>query len=326
LLRPADAMPSLPPAARKLLERLRRMTPVFVVLLFLVLAVRYIWRDTVSWAAPTYYALPLPLHVAAWLALAVLHRGLSRRRAAVFLIAAGLLGLLWKLNTERLCRDIAVLDNAGPRVLLWNIGHTAKVPAALHELIAELEPDAVVLAEAENLGASGQAELRQRHAGFRMLECADGVACLVRGTIGLLKSEQLADRVHVDVLTASFARIPGEWRLCVTDIPPLPPLPRTKYLDAIRAIAGTGPRTLIAADFNTPLDSAAFDAWRGQYHHGLADCAAWHGPLETWGYGVPVLAIDHIWMSRDLAPASARMEARLASDHSWVFVECGTAK
>lgn len=83
------------------------------------------------------------------------------------------------------------------------------------------------------------------------------------------------------------------------------------------------PRTIIAGDFNTPLDASGFDSWRAKLNHGFADCAAWSGPLETWGFGVPVLAIDHIWMSPDLAPVAAQKGARLASDHSWLLVECG---
>lgn len=319
-------MPSLPPVAGKLIGRLRRLTPVFVGLLLLALVARYLWRDTRTWSAPASYAFPLPLHFAAWLMLALLHWGTGRRRAGMFLTAAVLTGVLWCMNTSRLRRDVEPARSDGPRVLLWNIGHTGKVPSSLHELMVELEPDAVVLAEAENLGAEGKAELTQRHAGFRIMECDHGVSCLVRGTMSLLQRAKLAERVSVSVLTATFERLPGEWRLCVTDIPPWPPVPRARHLDAIRAAAGAGPRTLIAGDFNTPLDSAGFDAWRRLYHHGLADCASWRGPLETWGFGVPVLAIDHVWMSRDLVPMGARKEARLASDHSWVFVQCGMTK
>jgi hypothetical protein len=154
----------------------------------------------------------------------------------------------------------------------------------------------------------------------------DGVSCLVRGAIAGIESRQLAPLAWVSVLRLTFARVPDDWRLCLTDIDPLPPLPRTAQLDIIRSVAHGSPRTIIAGDFNTPLDSVGFDAWRTAYHHGFADCPTWRGPLETWGFGVPLLAIDHIWMSRDLAPVAARKQARFGNDHLWLFVECRRAK
>ena len=300
---------------------LRRLAPYGALLLMLALIMRYLWRDEFTWSAPTFYALPLPLHIAGWLILGSLWWKPARRLS--WMCAAGVVfsAVLWWMNTTRLRGESAAGDGDGPRVLWWNIGHTHKVPAALHELIRELKPDVIGLAEAENLGAGGFGELKKEHPGYQHAEFNQGVACLVLGSFPAPASRELAPRVTVNVATLTLTRLPGEWKLCLTDIPPAPPFPRTEYLDDIRRLAGNGPRTIIAADFNTPLDSAGFDAWREEYHHGLADCTGWRGPLETWGFGIPVLSIDHIWMSRDFSPRTARKEARLFQDHSWLFVE-----
>lgn len=313
-------------ALRKRLSTLaRRAAPVIAGLLLVAMVLRRVWRDELVWTAPTFYALPLPVHVLGWIFLTTVWWKVNRRLRWLCVAAAVCPAVLWWMNTKSLRGEAVAASGEGPRVFLWNIGHVRAVPPALHELITELAPDAVVLAEAENLGAAGMAELMKQHDGFRAVELEDGVSCLVRGTFSPPSSRQLGWRVSVNVVTATFARLPGEYRLCLTDIPPFPPVPRTDYLDAIRKEAGEGKRTIIAADFNTPLDSAGFDAWRREYRHGFADCESWHGPLETWCFGVPVLAIDHIWMSQDLAPRSARKESRFGQDHSWLFVECGTA-
>lgn len=365
-----------------------RLVPCGAALLMLALVMRHLWRDEFIWSAPTFYALPLPLHVAGWLFLcwwwwkpvrirdqrsgngrdwtrwlvpvagysipavlgvmgwyataavgalvitalmvldlkkpppAVIVSRVPNRRLA-WLCAAGVVcsSVLWWMNTARLRGESAAGPGDGPRVLWWNIGHTHKVPAALHELIRDLKPDMIGLAESENLEAEGFAELKKEHPGYQAVEFTQGVSCLVLGSFPAPVSRKLAPRVAVNLVTASFTRLPGEWKLCLTDIPPVPPFPRAEYLDEIRHLAGNGPRTIIAADFNTPLDSAGFDAWRENYHHGFADCAAWKGPLETWGFGIPILAIDHIWMSHDFSPRAARKEVRLFQDHSWLFVE-----
>ena len=308
---------------QKLLRFLRWMSPFPAGLLAVALMLRIGWRDTMAWTAPSFYALPLPLHVAGWLWLAGLWWPQGRRRAWLSVMMAAACVLLWVVTTHALRREFPGTARQGPRVFFWNIGHTRTVPAALPQLIAELNPDLIVLAESERLGAAGFAELVAQHPDFKAAELEDGVACLVRGDFAPPVSRQLSPRAWVNVVNATFTRVPGAWRLCLSDIDPWPPLPRDVLLSEIYKEAAAHPRTIIAGDFNTPLDSSGFDAWRAAFHHGFADCAAWRGPLETWGFGVPVLAIDHIWMSPDLVPVSARKGARLASDHSWLLVECG---
>ncbi len=227
------------------------------------------------------------------------------------------------VTTEALRRELPGATQRGPKVFFWNIGHTRSVPAALHELITELDPDVVVLAESEGLGSAGFSELTAKHPGFQTAELQDGVACMVRGSFAPPATRQISPRAWVNVVNATLVRAPGEWRFCLSDIDPWPPLPRDALLSEILKDADGHLQTIIAGDFNTPLDSAGFDSWRTKFNHGFADCAAWTGPLETWGFGVPLLAIDHIWMSPDLVPVAAQKGGCLASDHSWLLVECG---
>src|SRR5690349_9460041 len=135
---------------RSLLKFLRRAAPFGAALLMLALVMRHLWRDEFVWSAPTFYALPLPLHAAGWLILGLLWWKPNRRLA--WLCAAGVIcsAVLWRMNTTRLRGEAPAADGDGPRVLWWNIGHTHKVPAALHELITELKPDMIGLAESEN--------------------------------------------------------------------------------------------------------------------------------------------------------------------------------
>lgn len=310
---------------QKLARFVRRAAPVGAGVLLAALVMRHVWRDEYVWSAPTFYALPLPLHVAGWMVLGLIWWKVNRRLAWMCLAGVIFSAVLWWMNTTKLRGDATAGAGDGPRVLFWNIGHTNKVPAALHELIKQLEPDVIGLAEAENLETGGFAELMKEHPGFRAVQLPQGVACLAKGHFSTPVSDELARRVSVSVCTVVLSRIPGEWRLCMTDLPPMPPLPRTDYLDRIRREAGAGPRTIVMADFNTPLDAAGFDAWREDYYHGFADCAAWSGPLETWACGLPLLAIDHIWMSKDYAPRAAQKAPRWLQDHSWLFVEWAPA-
>jgi hypothetical protein len=307
----------------KVLRLLRRTAPFVAGFLLLALLLRFIWRDTRSFSAPSFYALPLPLHLAGWLWLTGLWWRPQRWNALGSLAMAAFMALLWTVQTKRLCREIAAPSSPGPRVFFWNIGHTHAVPDALHELLTEFSPDIAAFAEAENLGSSGQTELRERHPGYEVKSLPLGMVCMVKGRAPMLTSRDLPQRSVVMLLTVKLTRFSGEWSVCLTDIGPLPPLPREPLLREVYNTAFGHPRTIILGDFNTPLDSAAFDPWRTSFHHGFADCSAFHGSLETWAFGLPILAIDHIWMSPDLVPVSAKKAPRRWQDHSWIMVDCG---
>ena len=234
-------------------------------------------------------------------------------------------GVLWFINTASLQRKVnAVSPQPGPRLFFWNIGHVKSVPSAVHELLRSHDPDAAAFAEAENLLPAHHLELAGQHPGYQVMPLPGGMLCMVKGTVSLSSYTTLPQRSCVQVLDTAFTRFPGPpWRICLADVGPLPPLPRTPVLTEIFKVARGSPRTLVAADFNTPLDSAAFDEWRDNFHHAHADCPEFHGPLETWGFGLPVLAIDHLWLSPDLVPLRADKGSHFRQDHSWILVETG---
>ncbi|HWB03346.1 MAG TPA: endonuclease/exonuclease/phosphatase family protein [Verrucomicrobiales bacterium] len=312
----------------KVLRLLRRLSPFVAGLLFIALLFRFVWRDTLFFTAPAFYALPLPLHAAGWLWLAALNWKTGPRKALLSAraISLGMVILmlgLWVAETKLLSRQLPPPASNGPRIFFWNIGHTHKVPDAVHELLDELSPDVAAFAEAENIRGDGERALESRHPGYEVHALPAGMLCMVKGKASLASSRGLPQSSVVQIVSARFARFEGEWRICLTDIGPMPPLPREPLLSEVYKTAGSHSRTIILGDFNTPLGSAAFDKWRDAFHHGFADCSAWHGPLETWAFGVPILAIDHIWMSPDLVPVRAQKGTRFGQDHSWIMVECG---
>ena len=260
---------------------LRRLAPGAAVVLLFALAARGLWRDGMAFSAPTFYALPLPLHVAGWGARAALWWRPARLRSFLRLALATFCGGYWWFNTASLRREIAAQSPApGPVVLFWNIGHTHEVPARIHELILEHEPDAAAFAEAENLGEAGRTELLARHAGHDVISVPGGMVCMVKGRATLQSHRALPQRSWVVMVEAAFTRLPGQvWHLCLADVGPLPPLPRLPILTEIFTTTRNQPRTIVAGDFNTPLDAMAFDEWRGAFYHAHADCPAWGGAL-----------------------------------------------
>ena len=139
--------------------------------------------------------------------------------------------------------------------------------------------------------------------------------CFVRGEFAIVEQHDLPNRsgfVHLDCLLENL----GRYQLFVVDIGPNAFYPKRNRLAQIReAAATTGERTIIVGDFNTPWESALFDPWREQFTH--ADDAAGYGFRETWRAPFPLLAIDHMWCSRDLiANGFKKVNAIRSSDHA----------
>ena len=77
------------------------------------------------------------------------------------------------------------------------------------------------------------------------------------------------------------------------------------------------PRTVVMGDFNTPLESVHLEPMRAHFEEVMD--GPHRGFRETWFFTLPLLSLDHIWLSRDLEPVFATRRLTLASDHAPVI-------
>lgn len=281
-----------------LIRRLaRRWIPLgLLILAWLCLLVRLTVRDAYVWSAALFYMGPWPLLFAAWPVLAVW------LRAGRFIAAVAALGLMLTFTAWKLAPPVPPLptmeaDAVSKRILFWNIGHLKALPTQLDQLIARHEPDLFVLAEAEKLNEASRADWRQRFPAYQTIALRGGLLAFVKGQVRVEESIQLPNRSNAHRLRVEFAGGSGVWHLIVADLGPWPLTPRLERTERIRQLAGREPRTLVVGDFNTPYDSVAFDSWRYQWFHGLSQSARTPG-AATWPIGLPLLSIDHVWLSK----------------------------
>lgn len=282
---------------------------------------RAVARDEWWISATLFYALPLTVQAVAWVVLALVWRRRRWLRAWALAMAAGCF-LWWTLALWQPL-DVHKLrtSDRSVNVLFWNIGHRESLPESLGTLILERQPEFVGLAESEKLDRIAMTELQLAVPGYEVLQMPDGMIAMVRGKAKVISSKWLKQRSRVHVVAAQLTSMPElTWRFVLCDVGPWPPLPRTEILDEQLRQAGEEPRTIVVGDFNTPIDSAGFDAWHRRFEHGIADCADYDGPPETWCFGLPLLSIDHQWGSRDLVSAKAEKGSQLFMDHQWVLV------
>jgi endonuclease/exonuclease/phosphatase family metal-dependent hydrolase len=72
--------------------------------------------------------------------------------------------------------------------------------------------------------------------------------------------------------------------------------------------------TIILGDFNLPYESMLLKEIKGNFNHAFTNKG--NGFRETWFWNIPLLSIDHIWVSKDLNILKTEKVATFKSDHS----------
>ena len=91
-------------------------------------------------------------------------------------------------------------------------------------------------------------------------------------------------------------------------------------LDRIHTVAESKPKpALVLGDFNTPHTSILFGRLRRSFRHAFEESG--RGLITTWPSLLPVLALDHIWLSEGLTSVRTSVQRTWHSDHALVVAD-----
>ena len=76
----------------------------------------------------------------------------------------------------------------------------------------------------------------------------------------------------------------------------------------------TDAETIILGDFNMPYESMYLKNFKKKYQHAFTEKG--NGFRETWFWNIPLLSLDHIWVSKDLEILKVDKISTTKSDHS----------
>jgi hypothetical protein len=195
-------------------------------------------------------------------------------------------------------------------VTLWNGGRNIQKMDRMWPQLAGAETKLIVLIEAGPFPGDAWSRFVAANPDFQWQRCTGGIVVGVKGE--LLEVQELGNRPRFRCHKVRVEIDATEYAVVAVDIPSQPWFARAPYLDRIREISPPQ-NCLILGDFNTPPAARGFDAW--QEHFSLANDAHVKGFKETWCYGLPVLTLDQLWLSKDLIPLNASSQATLRSDH-----------
>ena len=284
----------------------------------LALAVRFTVRDAFLLTGVVFYACPLIVTGGIFLAAAGLW---VRRRSFGWAVLCVLIAIVcgggW-VKAVRCCGEGGSVCSDAVRVLVWNAGRLVEEKAGeAVECLLKHVPDVVVVVESGGLGAVLERCGRVRQ-GYDAAAAADeGLTVLAKGRVEELALQTVGRRGRIARCRAVLAA--GAVRLIVVDMDSNPFISRRAAMEEIGRQIAAEPADIILGDFNTPADSVLFEPLRKEYVHAFEQ--AGNGLNVTWPCGLPIMAIDHIWVRRSLAAVSAKIITTFKSDHRMVFAE-----
>ncbi len=273
-------------------------------------------RDSMPIASTLFYAMPWPVLAALGTALCVVSFSRGRRVvafAAAILAVGGAAGVVVDLAMNPPPRS----SPSDARVVFWNVGRpTEDLPRVL-DLLRAHDADIIGIDETGEITGEAYRSWQTAFPGYQLArKRSSGMMILTRGEILGTEKGSLGKWGR---FLESDVRIRGVlYRVLLVDMEAGPLRSRRTVFRELRdRIVGDGDGKLILmGDFNTPLDSVHFDVLRPRLAHAFE--TAGRGYSATWPVPIPVMALDHLWVGREIEVTGCSLGFSLLSDHRLV--------
>ncbi len=300
--------------ARRSLILLRNfLTGLFI----LCLAIRFLVKDWIEAFSIVYYATPLPILAIFSCVLGVVWLLSKRMRAAKLYFAFTIACLIaWS------CRSFSAnSDTPAPsslKLFFWNVAHNKKTEE-IANYIYGFNADLIGIVEAGTQTKKVRNKWKNAFPSHNVEILAGEMALITRGEILAKESGSLGRRGRFNLLKVVLNG--GLFHVLLVDIDGDPLRSRAPAFESLAKMIRSHSQAnlIVMGDFNTPLDSFLFECFRQYLTHAFE--SGGHGFAETWPIPLPVLAIDHIWVSKTIKVASCNLNWSRLSDHRSVVAD-----
>ena len=291
---------------------------IFLVVGIAGLVLRHTVRDRMDLLAPAFYALaPLVVVIVAALALTLWLRARSRLLSAVAGFVTILAVASW-LQTDLVRNPVVDRGQADLRIVLWNVARPLQGEEAFVQPLKEAGGDLILVLEAQAYSEDVHAFWRSHFPGYHVRLIGAGITLLSRGPVSDLSMYAMGEASCFVACEAQTSY--GPIALLAVDIEST--IFRSRRLPIKRvyqmATSPSGP-VIVLGDFNTPHTSAHFRPFYESFQHAFANSGS--GLISTWWAFVPLLALDHIWLSDEFMPLRTGLRRTVHSDHAMVIAD-----
>ena len=271
-----------------------------VIIIITLITLHFFIKESSYMASLYFYLFPLPIIILIILGLSIF---LGKKRKYNIVLATVLL-IVWLGRSFRISfpQDINETDI---EVVFWNASRENGFDEAFMEHGSI--PDVMALSESieNNLGA-----LQSKYPHFYFYKSNEEIIIFSKKPIIIEKEE--TSKFGSTMISFTTHNI----HFYAVDMTGSADVPRAWEFKFLNPLIKKSKNTVLLGDFNVPYESLFLHDIKHNFHHFFSRKG--NGFRETWFYNIPLLSLDHIWVSKDLEIVKSEKINTLKSDHSMI--------
>jgi len=254
-------------------------------------------KDTILLSALIFYALPLPVLVLSTLFIVLITKKSTQKIA---IIIALVLSVMWIKESYV---SNAGVEKEGFEIVFWNAFHDRNFLDAF-EVNGNI-PDVLILVEGSS---KDLISIKEKYPNYYFHISEEEIGIFSKTPIDL--GEEIIGEDNSTLLDFKT----NGFNFYAIDISAGVFKPRQRSMGFVSSNILKRDKTIILGDFNTPFESVHFSNFKNTYMHAFSEKGK--GFRETWFWNIPLLSLDHIWVSKDLEINQVNKINTFKSDHA----------
>jgi hypothetical protein len=269
------------------------------VIIIALLSIHFVLKESSYQNSLLFYTFPLPVIIAIVLCLTIF---LSKTFRKYNLLLAGALLLFW-LGRSFKIHIPEEINESDIEVVFWNASHERNLEDAFD--ISGNIPDVFVLVEH---GKYSVDRLQLKYSDYYFYKSINGISVFSKLPIELI--DDISSNYGTNIVKFETYNI----NFYAVDVSGSMDVPREWELTFVNEYVEQKTQTILLGDFNVPFESKFLDSIKNNFNHAFNEKG--NGFRETWFWNIPLLSLDHIWVSKDLKVLKTKKIRTFKSDHN----------
>jgi len=269
------------------------------VIIIALLSIHFVLKESSYQNSLLFYTFPLPVIIVIVLGLTIF---LGKTFRKYNLLLAGALLLFW-LGRSFKIHIPEEINESDIEVVFWNASHKRNLEDAFD--ISGNIPDVFVLVEH---GKYSVDRLQLKYSDYYFYKSINGISVFSKLPIELI--DDISSNYGTNIVKFETYNI----NFYAVDVSGSMDVPREWELTFVNEYVEQKTQTILLGDFNVPFESKFLDSIKNNFNHAFNEKG--NGFRETWFWNIPLLSLDHIWVSKDLKVLKTKKIRTFKSDHN----------
>jgi hypothetical protein len=272
-----------------------------IIILLALLGIHFVLKESSYQNSLLFYTFPLPVIILIILFLTIF---ISKKTRKYNIILAALLLIVW-LGRSFKIHIPETIDVNDLEIVFWNASRDNGFEESFNE--NKGIPDVLVLVESKPTNIK---KLQLKYPGNFFYRSKREIYIFSKTPIKILSEESSnygTTVINFETYSINFYAV---------DVTGSQDVPRTWELGFVNGLIKKNQNTIVLGDFNLPIESIHLKEIKTYFNNAFAEKG--NGFQETWFWNLPLLSLDHIWVSKDLEILKTQKINTFKSDHSMI--------